>query len=389
MTRTASIDRPSPVPARPDELAALRAIAEASGDIAFVLDPDGWRLRYLSPSFEQLLGHSADALQAHLTDPELAGPLAVLAVTLRSGPTLDAPSAQACELKIEHLDGSSVTVQLVSTCVAGDPAVLTGTIRDQSAAHALEAEHKRFASMLNHEFRTPLAVIDGAVQRLEATAGRADEATRQRYRKIGAAVDRLIGMLDEYLSPERMAALGKTRAPSGVNLAALLEDAAAQARAAGRSVTLSADGLPSAMRGDQQGLRLVLKMLVDNALAYSPANSAIDLAARRVQNGVELSVRDHGPGIAPADAAHIFDKSYRGLNAAGISGSGLGLYMARSVIEVHGGTLELAKSDADGAMFKIWLPTPVNDGKVVASAEPSSDNQLKQAGETPSRGAAP
>jgi signal transduction histidine kinase len=238
--------------------------------------------------------------------------------------------------------------------------------------------------MLNHEFRTPLSTIDGAIQRLESTAANtnADEPTRQRYRKIASAVDRLIGMLDQYLSPERMAAIGRARAPDGIAPGQLLEEGAAQARAAGRPVRLLAEGLPPSLRCDPQGLRLVVKVLVDNALAFSPPGSALELSGRIVANGIELLVLDHGNGVPADDVPRIFDKSYRGSNAAGLPGNGLGLYMARSVLEVHGGTLELLPQlRAHGASFRIFLPITISDGKIVASREPSSDNRYKQAGE--------
>jgi signal transduction histidine kinase len=193
-------------------------------------------------------------------------------------------------------------------------------------------------------------------------------------------------MLDEYLSPERMAAIGKT-APAGVDVRALLDEAAAQARAAGRPVTLLTDGLPPTLRGDLQGLRLALKVLIDNALAFSPSGSPVELTGRPVANGIELIVHDHGPGVPADDAPRIFDKSYRGSNATS-PGSGLGLYMARSVLEVHGGTLDLLQESGHGATFHVWLPV-LNGGKVVASDEPNSDNRLKQAGKTPAQGAAP
>ncbi|MGZ5202246.1 MAG: ATP-binding protein [Telluria sp.] len=392
MNRRASIDRPSLAPARPDDLAAFRTIAELAGDAAIVVDCADRTIRYFSAGAGQLLGCNAAQLQEQLAHHDQPGPLAPLCDALATRLGAADGGRDLRDLELTGSDGIVVPVQLASNFVLDDegrPVALAAILRDQSALRSMQAEQKRFASMLNHEFRTPLAVIDGAVQRLEATAGGVDDATRQRYRKIGAAVDRLIGMLDEYLSPDRMAALGKTRAPAGVDLRGLLDEAAAQARAAGRPVTLSSDELPASVRGDLQGLRLALKVLVDNALAFSPSGSPIELAGRRVPNGVELLVRDHGPGVPPTDAAAIFDKSYRGSNAAGLPGSGLGLYMARSVIEVHGGTLELEDIQPESAMFKIWLPTTLNGGKVVASAEPSSDNRLKQAGETPLKGAAP
>jgi signal transduction histidine kinase len=79
--------------------------------------------------------------------------------------------------------------------------------------------------------------------------------------------------------------------------------------------------------------------------------------------------------VPPADLPHIFDKAYRGSNAAGLPGSGLGLYMARSMIEVHGGTLEHATPPEGGAEFRLWLPVQDAQGKGLASGETSSDNR--------------
>jgi two-component system, OmpR family, sensor kinase len=385
MIRSASNDRTSSAPAWPDQLAAYRAIADISGDTAILVDCAGHTVRYLTAGADQWFGCGPEELAQQLRHPGHPGPLAPLCDALAARLAGARRGRDECELEFVRHDGTTVAVQLISTFVlddAANPVALAAVVRDQSPLRAMQAEQKRFASMLNHEFRTPLAVIDGAVQRLEASASRVDDATRQRYRKIGAAVDRLIGMLDDYLSPDRMASLGKTRPPAGVDLRVLLEESAAQARDAGRPVSMAADGLPAALRGDAQGLRLALKVLVDNALAFSPAGSQVDFIGRRVQDGVELIVHDNGPGVPPADTARIFDKSYRGSNAAGLPGSGLGLYMARSVVEVHGGTLELANIAPHGAVFKIWLPTTLNDGKVVASSEPNSDNHSNRPGAT-------
>jgi signal transduction histidine kinase len=94
-----------------------------------------------------------------------------------------------------------------------------------------------------------------------------------------------------------------------------------------------------------------------------------------VNHGVELALRDAGPGVPPADLPRIFDKGYRGSNAAGLPGSGLGLYMARSMIEVHGGTLEYMAPPDGGAEFRLWLPVQDAQGKDLASGETSSDNR--------------
>jgi signal transduction histidine kinase len=182
-------------------------------------------------------------------------------------------------------------------------------------------------------------------------------------------------MLDDYLSPERMASLGSRRRENAVGPRLLLEELVAQTRVAGRPVTMTAGELPAALRGEPSGLRLALKVLLDNALRYTPAGTALHVTGRRVDGGVEMALRDEGQGVPPDDVARIFDKGYRGANATGVAGSGLGLYMARSVVEVHGGSLTYALPAEGGAEFRLWLPVPAGGAKGLASGMSNSDNR--------------
>ncbi|MGO4476026.1 ATP-binding protein [Massilia sp. 2TAF26] len=353
---------------------AFRTIAELGGDLAFILDCASGLPIYISPNVNDMLGYCVLDVHEHLlTNKE--GPLAPLCAglqeRLRRFAAGDGSRLRVVrEYDILRPDGREVPVEVISTLLldeAGRAQALAGLVRDQSARREREREQKHFASMLNHEFRTPLSTIDGAIQRLEATNTKADEPTRQRYRKIATATDRLIAMLDDYLSPERMAALGRQRQEKSVAPRLLLEELVAQARVAGRKVALEVDELPAQLRGEPAGLRLALKILLENALRYTPADAALTVLGRRRESGVELALRDAGTGVPPADLPRIFDKGYRGSNAAGLPGSGLGLYMARSVVEVHGGTLEHAAAPQGGAEFRLWLPVQDAPGKGLAS----------------------
>jgi PAS domain S-box-containing protein len=342
---------------------AFRSIAELGGDLVFILDCASGLPVYFSPHVNEMLGYRVSDVHEHFTTNR-GGPLASLCSgleeRLRRFAAGDGSRLRvAREFDLRRPDGREVPVEVISTLLldqAGRAQALAGIVRDLSARREREREQKRFASMLNHEFRTPLSTIDGAIQRLEATNPHADEPTRQRYRKIANATDRLIAMLDDYLSPERMAALGRQRQEKAVAPRLLLEELVAQVRVAGRPVQLQADELPAQLRGEPAGLRLALKVLLDNALRYTPAGTALLVLGERAKNGVVLALRDSGPGVPPADLPRIFDKGYRGSNTSGLAGSGLGLYMARSVVEVHGGSLEHAPAPGGGAEFRLWLP---------------------------------
>jgi PAS domain S-box-containing protein len=361
---------------------AFRTIAELGGDLVFIVDCASGLPVYLSPQVNDMLGYGvSDVHEQFATQGN--GPLAPLCAglgeRLRRFAAGDGSRLRvAREFELRRPDGHEVPVEVISTLLldeAGGARSLVGAVRDLSARREREREQKRFASMLNHEFRTPLSTIDGAIQRLEALGTNADEPTRQRYRKIAAATDRLIAMLDDYLSPERMAELGRQRQENKVAPRLLLEEVAAQARVAGRPVQLQAGELPTQLRGEPAGLRLALKVLLDNALRYTPAASSLLVLGQRQGNGVVLALRDAGPGVPPMDLPRIFDKGYRGSNTAGLPGSGLGLYMARSVVEVHGGTLEYAAPPEGGAEFRLWLPAQDALGKGLASSVTSSDNR--------------
>ena len=366
----------------------FRAIAELSGDIAWSIDCVSGQPLYVSPVVETVLGYSMGAVAAQLggNPGPLAGLCAGFAQRLQRFADGDVTRLQLVrECDVPRSDGETIALEITSRLLLdanGRAVVLVGIARDVSDRRARDKERRRFASMLNHEFRTPLSTIDGAIQRLEATHHHADEATRARYRKIGLAADRLIAMLDDYLSPERMLDIGRQRGADALAPKLVLEEGAVRARAAGRHVSIELGEVPASVRCDPAGLRLAVKILVDNAIQFSPGDSTIVLRGATVpaapgsavRSSLELSVSNEGAGIPADEMGLVFNKFFRGRNALGLPGSGLGLYMARSVIEVHGGTIELTSSaEASPIVFKIHLP--IRDaGKQLASTTPSSDN---------------
>ena len=351
----------------------FRAIAELEGNVAWVIDCTSGVPSYISPSVLALLGYDMADFVAHFAAGNPDGPLAALCAGLPdrlqrfcSGDRTRQRLVRCFDQR--HRDGRIIPIEVVSTILADEysaPCWVAGTIRDISERQELADRQRKFTSMLNHEFRTPLSTIDGAIQRLEVSGAHADEPTRQRYRKIQLAVDRLIGMMDEHLSPERMAAAGATRPADSASPADLLHEAAALARLAGRDIIVELGPLPAQLRCQPNGLRLALKVLIDNALQYSPVERPVSLSGRYADSGVELLVRDGGDGVPAGELDSIFSKRYRGSNAVG-AGSGLGLYMARSVVEVHGGNITVQNVATYGAQFRIWLPAPAVGIKSVA-----------------------
>lgn len=356
------------------EAARYRQLLDHSGEVSWMIDCASSELEWLSQAAQAQFGYTLDTARALAWD--LAQELAPRLDRYESGDLSRRRLVRETELP--HADGHLVPVEIESTLIIDDdgvPVSVLGVVRDLTERRALAEQQKKFASMLSHEFRTPLSTIDGAVQRLEMTGTHHDEGTRKRYRKIQTAVDRMLAMLDEYLSPERMASIGRARQPDEISPANLLESSAESARARRTRVDLHVEALPQWMRCDPAGIRLCLEILLDNAIKYTKPDSPIELTGRMAaEGGVEFLVRDHGAGVPEAELEQIFNRGMRGANAAGVAGSGLGLYMARSIADVHGGTISARNVSESGAEFRIWLPAAAKPGKSLARVDSNSDN---------------
>jgi two-component system, OmpR family, phosphate regulon sensor histidine kinase PhoR len=145
-----------------------------------------------------------------------------------------------------------------------------------------------------------------------------------------------------------------------VDLAQLVQDVVATAQLGQDEVRLRArvDDLIPEIRGDAERLRQVLTNLVDNAIKYSPAGGEVEVRAYREDGSVRIDVSDRGPGIAKEDQKLIFEKFGR-VTGTGATrpGTGLGLFIARSIAEAHGGVLDVQSAPEQGATFTLELPT--------------------------------
>lgn len=222
-----------------------------------------------------------------------------------------------------------------------------------------QEEQRQFLATVSHELRTPLAVIDAAAQNLALDDEHGDPLTMARYQKILRATQRLAMLLDDSLNEDCFELLRNSSHPQPCSPKSLLDDAAAAARllSEGRRLEVDGSALPESFVCDPSLLRLVLRTLADNAVKYTPAGSQVTLRGKAVAGGVELEVQDDGPGIAPADLPRVFDRHYRGQNAARTPGTGLGLPLARRMVEMQGGTLTLDSAPGQGCRATIFLPS--------------------------------
>jgi len=353
-----------------------RLIADNTGDVIWMMDADTLNFTYISPSITRQRGYTPEEIielhryAGHKPAPAAAGAMPKMGHRLheRIRRFVNGDESQRREIKEidqQHKDGRTIPVEVESTllCDADNiPRTLIGVSRDISARRQAQEEQKRFVAMVSHEFRTPLATIDGAVQRLLSTTNHADDATRKRLVKIEKSVDRLTALLDDYLTQERFDTAGQGLHLSQTSPLSMMLDCAESARAltADHTIVVDATELPGTIICDADRLRLTLRILADNAVKYTPPGTRVMLLGHNApQGGIELRVSDNGPGIDEEELPHIFDKFFRGRSASREAGSGLGLHLARAVVEMHGGTLTGRNRPGGGAQFTIWLPAQV------------------------------
>jgi two-component system sensor histidine kinase BaeS len=209
---------------------------------------------------------------------------------------------------------------------------------------------------LSHELRTPLATIQS---RIEALEDGVLPATPENLRVIGAEVERLGRLLGALRSLNELESEDVSVEHEKLDLADVGRDAIAHAETvyAAKGVTLLGDLAEVAVKGDRDRLLQVAANLLDNALKFTPQGGRVVLAVAAAGGPwAALTVTDTGPGIDPIDLPFIFDRFYRSQAARGTHGVGLGLAIARGLVEAQGGVIEAADGPEGGAVFTVRLP---------------------------------
>jgi signal transduction histidine kinase len=217
-----------------------------------------------------------------------------------------------------------------------------------------------FVSLVSHELRSPMAAVIGAARTLQERWRLLSAEQRESFLAlIGDETSRLAALVGDVLDTSRIEAGTFSYRFEDVDLARLVEDAVETASFAQQEVRVvtSVHGTLPPVRGDRARLRQVLGNLIDNAVKYSPEGGEVRVSVSALDGIVRIAVRDDGPGIPRDQQAHIFEKFGRA-DIAGSSkpGSGLGLFIARSIAEAHGGTLDVTQSAQPGATFTLTLP---------------------------------
>ena len=241
-----------------------------------------------------------------------------------------------------------------------------GSLSQRAQDHARQlAELKdEFIASAAHELRTPLTLIRTLAQLGldDARRGLAAEAAAS-LEDILSQVDRTAHLVGQMLDASRLDAGRLALQLQPVKLPVLLQKEVERLRPVHSSHTLLLEVTQSGQPGktlllDPEKILQVVDNLIANAVQYSPAGSTVTVGTADVPGGAEVWVTDQGMGIRPADREAVFAKFYRAPAAvqAGHSGLGLGLYISRRLVELHGGRLWLDRSSEAGSTFRFFLP---------------------------------
>ena len=235
------------------------------------------------------------------------------------------------------------------------------TVAELRRLSALRAD---FVSLVSHELRGPMTAVIGAARTLHQRWRDLRPEQREAFLTvIGDETSRLETLIGDVLDTSRIEAGTFGYAFADVDVGAVLSEAVAASEMGQDEVRLNTRiaELPS-IRGDQGRLRQLFDNLISNAVKYSDAGGEIGVHAWSDNGVVHVRVRDDGPGIAPEYHDLVFEKFGRAAGPDARPGTGLGLFIARSFAEAHGGAVELESRPGEGATFTVTLPLETETG---------------------------
>lgn len=213
-------------------------------------------------------------------------------------------------------------------------------------------------AVVSHDLRSPLHTVQFSADML-LRAAPPDDRSRPRLVAIARAAERMRRLVDDLLDLSILVAGRLSLVPAPESTRALLEEAveSQQARAAEKSLSLRHDlgAEPPGVVCDRERVLQVLSNLIDNAIKHTGPGGSVTLSAVARPTVVELSVRDTGAGIPEAEAERVFERYWQAARTAQ-RGVGLGLAIAKAIVEAHGGRIAVASRPAEGSTFSFTLP---------------------------------
>lgn len=227
----------------------------------------------------------------------------------------------------------------------------------------LEQARRDLIAAVSHDLRTPLTSIRAMIEALADEVVAEPEMVQRYYGTIRSQIQNLSGLINDLFELSQLETGQVQLAVEAVNMNDLLSDVleSMQAQAGAKGVSLQgifSEDVPI-IKGELNKLQRVITNLVQNAIRHTPAGGSISLATQPAPDGVQVEVADTGEGIAPEDLPHIFEQFFRGEKSRSreTGGAGLGLAIARRIVEAHHGRIWVESQVGEGTRFRFVLPT--------------------------------
>jgi signal transduction histidine kinase len=220
-----------------------------------------------------------------------------------------------------------------------------------------------FLQQASHDLRTPLAAIKGSLDNL--TLGVAGELTAKQSRIVDRAtrsVDRLTNLINDILDLSRIET-GRTKLEkTNLSLKTIVENSMQEHKPAAEARQIQMEPLicdaPLFIHADASKIERIVGELINNAIKYTPANGTIKVSLEEKDSRARLRVIDSGIGMAPEECHKIWERFYRTTDSQFLAkGSGLGLSIAKELVELHEGIIEVNSTKGEGSTFTVLLPT--------------------------------
>jgi len=283
-----------------------------------------------------------------------------------------------------------IVARIIDESYAGKAQAIV-TIHDETSSHELENMKTDFVSMAAHELRTPLTAVRGYLEMVQYKQRHNDPKDTDKYvNQALKNVSDLGGLINNLLDVTRIERGTLTLSMSKVDIASEVINAMSDLKfvANERRINMSYDGAEANcfVVGDGVALREIVNNLVSNAIKYTKEGGSVAVSLQQEGDQYVVKVKDTGMGIPAQAIPHLFTKFYRvhGGLASGSSGTGLGLYIAKSIIERHKGTIGVESTEGVGSTFKFSIPVFTEENYKMAQ-QATDDNTDDVAGNITAR----
>lgn len=251
---------------------------------------------------------------------------------------------------------SVILVSDSTNCIVGKAALEQSLDRERDTT----AIYRNFVSVVSHQFRTPLAIIDSSAQRILRYGGTHSPEVVSRIERIRNAAMRLTQLVDSTLLASRLDEGQLDMKLQFCDFAELVRSLCVrhQEIAAHRTIEVSSCSEKLVIECDPLLMEQVLSNLLSNAVKYSPDGSPILVRCWSDETSIHCSISDKGIGIPQDELPRLFERFFRARTAVGFTGTGLGLNFAHYVTSLHGGTITVRSEENVGSTFIVTLPLP-------------------------------